>query len=383
MAGFGDIPAGLARQRPSAWAKGAPPTAAPASRLQEISDFGANPGALRMLAYAPPGLAPGAPLVVVLHGCTQTADAYESHAGWTRLADRDRFAVVYPEQKRSNNPQGCFNWFLPADTARGLGETRSIREMIDTAITTFSSDRGRVFVTGLSAGGAMASALLADYPEVFAGGAIIAGLPCGAAASLGEAFEAMSRPAERSAPELGDRVRAASTHKGPWPKISIWHGGADSTVAPTNAEALARQWTDVHGVALEDFREEMAGTHRRRVWSVAGQEVVELTTIPGMGHGTPLDGAEGERKGPFMLDVGLSSTRRIAAFWGVSKPQAAASPATRPAALKPSASAQREPANPRATPRPAAAAARPEAPPPSFDVGSVISRALKAAGLMK
>lgn len=351
------------------------------SSLTETADFGPNPGALRMLTYAPPSLSAHAPLVVVLHGCTQTAEGYDAAAGWTRLAAQEGFAVLYPEQQRSNNPQGCFNWFLPADSARGLGESRSIRGMIDAAIERYDSDPARVFVTGLSAGGAMASALLADYPDLFAGGAVIAGLPCGAAASMGEAFEAMARPRDKTPAQLGDLVRARSVHAGPWPRISIWHGGADSTVVPKNADALVKQWTDVHGAPLEDFREEAAGPLRRRVWSVDGREIVELNLVPGMGHGTPLDAAAGEPKAPFMLDVGLSSTRRIAAFWGLTRHDMAL--ARKPAERVPAPRVDaRESARPRAAD--ARDGARRSGPAVGgTDIGAVISRALKAAGLMR
>lgn len=340
-------------------------------RLTEIEDFGPNPGGLRMLAYAPEGLPENAPLVVVLHGCTQTAEGYESHAGWTRLADEARFAVVYPEQKRANNAQNCFNWFLPADSARGLGESRSIRGMVEAAMERFGTDPARVFVTGLSAGGAMAAALLADYPDVFAGGAVIAGLPCGAASSMGEAFEAMSQPREKSARQLGDIVRARSNHLGPWPRVQIWHGGADQTVTPKNAEALARQWTDVHGIAFDSAREASDKRALRRVWSADGRDLVELVSIPGMGHGTPLDGGAGERKGPFMLDVGISSTLAIAAFFGVG---ISAKSEPKRAQAKPEVVRKR--VTKRVEPEPKAGTG-------AFDVGAVISKALKAAGLVR
>jgi feruloyl esterase len=348
-------------------------------RLTEIEDFGPNPGSLQMLAYAPEDLPKNAPLVVVLHGCTQTAEGYESHAGWTKIADAQGFAVVYPEQSRSNNPQGCFNWFLPADSARGLGESRSIRGMVDAAIARFNTDPSRVFVTGLSAGGAMAAALLADYPEVFAGGAVIAGLPCGAATSMGEAFEAMSQPREKSARQLGDIVRARSRHTGPWPRIQIWHGSADRTVTPKNADALARQWTDVHGLAYEAAQAAPGVQCSRKTWSADGRAVVELVSIPRMGHGTPLDGAQGERKGPFMLDVGVSSTREIAAFFGLngggvtaSAPRSSHVPtqgATKPEVIQRKVTKRLDP--------------QPEPKSGALDVGAVISRALKAAGLMR
>ena len=149
------------------------------TRLRELTGFGANPGNLRMFAYAPEHLPSNAPLVIALHGCTQTADEYDHGTGWSSLADNLGFAVVYPQQQPVNNPKNCFSWFVPGDIARGHGEALSIREMVEHAIATFAVDCNNVFVTGLSAGGAMASVMLATYPEVFAGGAIIAGLPYG------------------------------------------------------------------------------------------------------------------------------------------------------------------------------------------------------------
>ena len=83
-------------------------------RLRELTGFGANPGNLRMFSYAPEDLPPNAPLVIALHGCTQTSDEYDHGAGWSSLADRLGFAVVYPQQQPANNPKNCFSWFLPA-----------------------------------------------------------------------------------------------------------------------------------------------------------------------------------------------------------------------------------------------------------------------------
>jgi poly(hydroxyalkanoate) depolymerase family esterase len=149
-------------------------------------------------------------LVIALHGCTQTAEEYDHGTGWSSLADNFGFAVVYPQQQPANNPKNCFSWFLPGDIARGHGEALSIREMVEHAVAKFAVDRHKVFVTGLSAGGAMASVMLATYPEVFAGGAIIAGLPYGCAGNVQQAFEAMFTGQAHAARPLGDRVHAAT-----------------------------------------------------------------------------------------------------------------------------------------------------------------------------
>jgi poly(hydroxyalkanoate) depolymerase family esterase len=239
------------------------------TRLRGLTGFGANPGNLRMFAYAPEHLPPMAPLVIALHGCTQTADDYDHGAGWSSLADSLGFAVVYPQQQPANNPKNCFSWFLPDDTARASGEALSIREMVEHAIAKFAADRGKVFVTGLSAGGAMASVMLATYPEVFAGGAIVAGLPYGCANNVQQAFEAMFTEQGHTTQALGDRVRAASRHRGPWPKISVWYGTSDPIVKPSNGEDIIRQWTNVHGLSDSPSHKEMIGSHARRVWNDA------------------------------------------------------------------------------------------------------------------
>lgn len=288
--------------------------------LKPITDFGSNPGNLRMLTYAPENLPVGAPLVVALHGCSQDAHAYDHGAGWSSLADRWGFLVVYPEQQLTNNQNNCFSWFLPGDTARGNGEALSIHQMVEHAIGKFGADPEKVFVTGLSAGGAMAVVMLATYPETFAGGAIIAGLPYGCAKNVNEAFEAMFSDRHSSPRTLGDRVRAASMHHGPWPKISIWHGSADPIVKPSNAEQIIQQWTDVHSRSSTPSYEESIGAHTHKVWNDAdGDRLIEAFSISGMGHGVPLDLNRDEdgcgAAGPFFSDVGISSTNHIANFW--------------------------------------------------------------------
>jgi poly(hydroxyalkanoate) depolymerase family esterase len=298
------------------------PTAAPTAPLREITGFGPNPGALRMFAHVPERLPALAPLVVALHGCGQDAVEFAYGTGWSSLADRLGFAVVYPQQQPANNPKNCFSWFLPGDTARDAGEARSIQQMVAHAIATFDLDSRRVFVTGLSAGGAMASVMLATYPEIFAGGAIIAGLPYGCARSAQQAFEVMFTDHLYLPTALGDHVRAASSYAGPWPKISIWHGTVDQIVKPCNAENIARQWADVHGLSTAPSLEESIGRHTRRVWCAAdGEPIIESFTVEGMGHGVPLASTMGAQScgvpGAFFLEAGISSTEHIARMWGL------------------------------------------------------------------
>jgi poly(3-hydroxybutyrate) depolymerase len=161
--------------------------------------------------------------------------------------------------------------------------------------------------------------MLATYPEVFAGGAMIAGLPYASAATIPEAFDRMRGHGGPTAKELERRLRNASGHKGRWPTLAIWQGTADRTVVPSNANAIVEQWKNIHGVDASPARVEDIGRHQRKVWTDAhGVEVIELYTIAGMDHGTPLDVGTGYgASGPFMLDVGISSTVEIARSWGL------------------------------------------------------------------
>ena len=224
--------------------------------LSDIAAFGSNPGALRARFYVPENLPRGAALVVVLHGCTQTAAGYDHGSGWSRLAAKEGFAVLFPEQQRANNPNLCFNWFVPQDVSRDRGEVSSIRQMIEAMVTKHGLDRRRIFITGLSAGGAMTAAMLATYPDVFAGGAIIAGLAYGSAATIPEAFDRMRGHGGLSKAELQRHLAEASPHRGTWPKISIWQGSADTTVVPSNADSILAQWQGVHGVGASPTRKE-------------------------------------------------------------------------------------------------------------------------------
>jgi poly(hydroxyalkanoate) depolymerase family esterase len=375
------------------------------SPLVETIGFGSNPGALRMFSFVPANLQQVPALVVVLHGCGQTAAGYDLGAGWSTLAKRFGFVLLMPEQRPSNNANLCFNWFNPDDTARECGEVCSIRQMIARMVGDIGIDPRRIFVTGLSAGGAMTSAMLATYPEVFAGGAVIAGLPFGVATNMREALSGMFQSPARPATELGELVRNASNHKGPWPKLSVWHGSADRTVNPANANEIVKQWLDVHGLPSAPMSEAAVDGYPRQIWwNADGETIIESYTITDMAHGTPLGLADNDERygaqGAFLIDAGISSSYHIAKFFGLTdwirlpkeKSKETAKETTR---------ASRKPANivPAVAPAPTgmleigailwpltAPKRAPEPPRQSkhraVGVGRVITRALTAAGLM-
>jgi poly(hydroxyalkanoate) depolymerase family esterase len=229
--------------------------------------------------------------------------------------------VLLPEQKRANNSNLCFNWFSPRDARRDRGEALSIVQMLEAAQRVYGTDAARVFVTGLSAGGAMAAVMLATYPEIFAGGAIVAGLPFATANNVPQALERMKGHDIPHSKRLADLVRGASGHSGPWPSLSVWHGTNDTTVNPKNGRAIVDQWRELHGVAPAPCRCDIVHGHSRYVWSDStGREVIEEYQVRGFGHGLPLstgDPDNGEVAGPHMLEAGISSTRSVLRFWGL------------------------------------------------------------------
>lgn len=359
------------------------------SPISESVDFGSNPGDLRMLTYVPTTATVKPALVVVLHGCTQTAAGYDVGTGWSALAERYGFALLMPEQKSSNNGNTCFNWFNSDDIARDSGEALSIRQMIEQMVLQHDVDRKRIYITGLSAGGAMTSVMLATYPEVFAAGAIIAGLPYGIATTMQDALSGMYRAGSRPAGDLGNLVRKASSHAGPWPRVSVWHGSADRTVNPANAGEIVKQWLDLHGLPAAPMSAVDVDNYPREVWwNSDGETVVESYTITDMAHGTPLAIAGQDEPhgaaGAFLLDAGISSSYHIAQFFGLTRHVAPRNAVMATVELEVSTDAVASPA--KQTPRVQDDRRFTPRHPPgrrTLDISGTITRALTAAGLIK
>jgi len=270
-----------------------------------------------MLVYAPEALAPRPPLVLLLHGCHQDAASFAYDSGWTDRARRAHAVLVLPEQTGRNNPARCFSWFRATEASSGGAELQSLRDMLATGCETYRCDPRKIYVVGLSAGGAMAAAFMAAYPDIISAGAVVAGLPVGCAGSMGEAMGRMAHAGPQIEDEIWAqraRVLAPKGYGGPWPRLSVWHGEADQAVDPGNASLLIRQWRRLH--ALHDIPTHdvaLAGRARQRTWHVRSKAVIEWWSLAGLDHGYPV--AATGHSGKWVLPSHIDATDRIARFF--------------------------------------------------------------------
>jgi poly(hydroxyalkanoate) depolymerase family esterase len=280
----------------------------------EQGTFGVGAAARAYTLVVPAAVVAGAApagLLVFLHGCTQDAADARRGTGLDAAAERARLLVLYPEQPASANPQRCWNWFDPAHQGRDGGEPATLAAMAASVAGAHGVDPARVHVAGMSAGGAMALVLAANYPERFASVASHSGVPVGVARTSVDAWQVMRapRPADAAA------VRTAmGTRARPVPLLVV-HGSADAVVAPGNGEATAVQWatalaaTESPAVAAAVSASADARAARERRWLAGGTPVVRLVTVEGLGHAW----SGGSRAGTFTDPRGPSAAELVVA----------------------------------------------------------------------
>ncbi|MDP1920597.1 MAG: PHB depolymerase family esterase [Myxococcales bacterium] len=256
--------------------------------LDAVTGFGSNPGNLLMYRFVPTGLARGRPLVVLLHGCGETATTFSTSSGFEAQATQRQFALVLPQQQVLNNFQLCFNWFEAANQQRDSDELLSIKQMVDRMVTDVGSDPQQVYIAGFSAGAALVANMLATSPDRFRAGAIAAGIPFECTTSVLSSQTCLGGLAPQTPQVWSMRVRAAfPSFTGTYPRVAVWQGQSDVFVAPSNGTELMEQWTAVHGIdQTADGTQAITSGGTRTFFRAAtgGTTLVELDEVPGLGH---------------------------------------------------------------------------------------------------
>jgi poly(hydroxyalkanoate) depolymerase family esterase len=266
-------------------------------------------------------------LVVVLHGCAQSAADVERGFRFDAAAVRDGFSVLYPEQPATANPQRCWNWFRPADTGRDRGEVAILAKMIDSVAGAHGVPRVRIAVVGMSAGAAMAAGVAIAHPELVGALALHSAVPAGVASDVTSAVQLMQRGVmdadalgEATHRSMGDRAHVI-------PTIAI-HGRADALVSPANLTAVTRQWAVANAraaglaspAAAVEVSASMPGVdgralHGTRIVGADGRPSVESWLVDGLGHAWSGGAAEGSFTDPRGPDATGMITGFLARMW--------------------------------------------------------------------
>lgn len=298
--------------------------------LKETIYFGDNSGNLRMFHFSPDSNSNAKkPLLIVLHGCGQSAEDIAELGGWNKLASLHNFLIVYPQQKFANNPNLCFNWFNKWDTDKDQGEVASIREMIRYAVKNLQADSSQIYAVGFSAGAAMSASLLAVYPDVFKAGAVFAGGPYQLAESAKEGAKAMLGNINLTKEELKNNVlKQHPNGVSAFPKLIVLQGLKDNVVDPKNSYLLVNQWIALHSstlttekiTPLASYKELQRTSYRDE----AGTEKIVFYEVEDLGHRVLVDPGngpkQGGKKGLFSSDRDWHSSYHIAVDLGLIKP---------------------------------------------------------------
>jgi poly(hydroxyalkanoate) depolymerase family esterase len=294
--------------------------------LQHAGFLAQHEGRRAYKLYVPSGYRPGTPvpLLVMLHGCKQDPDDFARGTRMNEHAERHTFLVLYPEQPKDLNPQRCWNWFLAANQVRGRGEPAEIVGMVEQVCQNYTIDRGRIYAAGISAGAAMSLILAATYPDQFAAVGVCAGVAYRAATGVTSAMRAMRRGGNRKHINGRAPYEAMGDHSRRIPLI-LFHGTADRTVSPINAQQIVVQWTELNRLAADgmartdsalpsDTTEEQIngrGVTRRRYDSSDGLTLIETYVVEGMGHSWP----GGQPQGSFTDPEGPDASALMVAFF--------------------------------------------------------------------
>ncbi|GAA4605281.1 poly(hydroxyalkanoate) depolymerase family esterase [Actinoplanes octamycinicus] len=279
-----------------------PASPASAAALTEVTGFGTNPTGIRMYLYVPDRLATKPAVLVAVHYCTGSGPAFYSGTEFKSLADQYGFIVIYPSTVRTGN---CWDVSSAgALTHNGNSDPVGITSMVKYVQQRYNTDTARTFVTGASSGAMMTNVLLADYPDVFAGGAAFSGVPdtCFQATAGNPADPSQqagwnsacaSGQVIKTAAQWGDAVRNSYPgYTGPRPRMQLWHGATDTTLHYNNFGEEIKQWTNVHGVSQTPVKTDTPQSGWTRTWygDTSAQPPVQAISIAGVGHSLPMAG---------------------------------------------------------------------------------------------
>jgi poly(hydroxyalkanoate) depolymerase family esterase len=285
------------------------PTAGPAAAasLVQVTGFGNNPGNLSMHVYVPGSVQAHPGIVVAMHPCGGSGPGFYQSSEFASLADRYGFIVIYPT---STKKIGCFDTWSDASKHRGGGtDAESIVSMVTYTEQHWNGDPGRVFATGSSSGAMMTDAVVALYPDVFKAGSAFMGVPFGCFPNEADYLASNSVCAggnnTKSPQQWGDLVRAAYPgYSGPYPRMQLWHGTADTVVNYRNLQMEVDQWTNVHGLGQTPTSTDtpQSGWTRRSWAGPGGTTLIEAITVSGAGHSLPSAGMAARAIAFFGLD---------------------------------------------------------------------------------
>lgn len=283
------------------------------ANFQPLNSFGDNPGELTASYLSPSKQAKS--LVVLLHGCVQKGETLAKQSGFVALAKQYNFTLLLPQQSQKNNVKSCFNWFSEQDSAKDQGEVLSIKNMISAVKSQTGIEQ--VYIAGLSAGGAITSALLTHYPELFTAGAVIAGLPYPCANDLAKAISCMRNGPSQSATELVNLAKKGNETVKKWPRLIVITGSNDKVVNPKNSSRLAVQWSKLAEKPLATSKISSADFQLTLWQDNEKPPQVKLVEINDLGHGLTVNSAFGNRdaSAPFLFESSLDSALDIVKFW--------------------------------------------------------------------
>jgi poly(hydroxyalkanoate) depolymerase family esterase len=271
-------------------------------------------GARDYKLFIPTGQTGPRPLVVMLHGCTQSPDDFAAGTRMNELAERDGFYVAYPRQTSGGNAQKCWNWFQPADQGRERGESGIIAGIVRTILGDHPIDPARVYIAGLSAGGAQAVNVARAYPDLFAGVGVHSGLAAGSARDLSSALMAMRAGAPGSElPGGGSGFGTGQASDAVRVPTIVFHGANDATVSPKNGDAVLAQ-AGIAGLSPRRESGTQAGGHRysrTRYADGQGRVQVESWHIDGAGHAW----SGGSQAGSYTDPLGPDASRAMLDFF--------------------------------------------------------------------